>query len=134
MTTTLHPLPTPRTVRLSLAPAGGEPRAIDGAWWPHSDDLTDELALLIRALPHSWPQIAHVTVNPAMWSALPGRILVANQVIRLHRSTAQHAPDTVCLLAPGRGRWDLLVVRPDTEEAEALLLMAGATAAASRPW
>ncbi|MDG4862677.1 DUF5994 family protein [Streptomyces sp. T-3] len=132
MTTTLKPLPTPRTARVSFTPAGGGPQAIDGAWWPHTDDLTDELPLLIRALPHSWPQIAHVTVNPAMWSALPGRILVANQVIRLHRSTAQHAPHTVCLLAPGRGRWDLLVVPPGTEEAEAQLLLAGALSAVSR--
>ncbi|GGY28270.1 hypothetical protein GCM10010326_22380 [Streptomyces xanthochromogenes] len=61
-------------------------------------------------MPHSWPQIAHATVNAAMWSAFPGRILLANHVIRLHRATARHAPDTICLVAPGRGRWDLLVV------------------------
>ncbi|MFE9120915.1 DUF5994 family protein [Streptomyces sp. NPDC007172] len=98
------------SARLRLTPGAGGPQPIDGVWWPRSDDLTAELPFLVRALPHSWPQIAHVTVNSAMWSAFPGRILLANHVIQLHRATARHAPDTICLLAPGRGRWDLRVV------------------------
>ncbi|MEU6051374.1 DUF5994 family protein [Streptomyces xanthochromogenes] len=117
-TTPLRPLPPPGpppgsppgSARLRLTPGPGGPQAIDGVWWPRSDDLTVELPLLVRALPHSWPQIAHATVNAAMWSAFPGRILLANHVIQLHSATARHAPDTICLVAPGKGRWDLLVV------------------------
>ncbi|WP_193587927.1 DUF5994 family protein [Streptomyces sp. MBT27] len=123
-TTTLRPRSSLDPVRLRLTPAGSGPHRIDGAWWPRSDDLTAELPGLIGALPHSWPQIAHATVNAAMWSAFPGRLLVANQVIQLHRSTSRHAPNTLCLLAPGRGRWDLLVVPPETDRAEALRLLA----------
>lgn len=62
---------------------------------PRSDDLSAELPRLIRALPHSWPQIAHVTVNAATRSAFPGRILIANHVIRLHRAAGPHTPNTV---------------------------------------
>ncbi|MEV8524794.1 DUF5994 family protein [Streptomyces sp. NPDC052000] len=126
MTTTLHPRSSLRAVRLRLTPPGNGPYPIDGAWWPRSDDLTAELPLLIRALPHSWPQIAHATVNAAMWSAFPGRILVANHVIQLHRATSRRAPDTICLLAPGRGRWDLLVIQPHTDRAEAMRLLSTA--------
>uniref|UniRef100_A0AAU2VDB4 DUF5994 family protein n=1 Tax=Streptomyces sp. NBC_00003 TaxID=2903608 RepID=A0AAU2VDB4_9ACTN len=128
MTTTLRPLPSLRSARLRLTPRGNGPHAIDGAWWPRSDDLAAELPCLIRTLPHSWPQIAHATVNAAMWSPFPGRILVANQVVRLHRAASRRAPDTICLLSPGRGRWDLLVVAPRTSRAEALRLMATAAA------
>uniref|UniRef100_A0AAU2VEP9 DUF5994 family protein n=1 Tax=Streptomyces sp. NBC_00003 TaxID=2903608 RepID=A0AAU2VEP9_9ACTN len=128
MTNTLRSASSLRPVRLRLAPAGGGPYLIDGAWWPRTDDLTAELPSLIRALPHSWPQIAQVAVNAGMWSAFPGRILVANHVIRLHPGTGRHTPNTICLLAPGRGRWDLLVVPPLTAKAEAARLMSSATA------
>ncbi|MCX4437774.1 MULTISPECIES: DUF5994 family protein [Streptomyces] len=134
MATTPRPLRSLRPLRLRLAPSGNGPRHIDGAWWPRSDDLTAELPRLIRALPHSWPQIAHVTVNAAMWSAFPGRILIANHVIQLHRAAGLHTPDTLCLLAPGRGRWDLLVIPPHTAKAEATRLMATAESPEGPSW
>ncbi|WP_192918272.1 DUF5994 family protein [Streptomyces spectabilis] len=126
MTTTLRPLTSLRPVRLRLAPRRNGPRPIDGVWWPRSDDLTAELPLLIGALPRNWPQMAHVTVNDTMWSAFPGRILIANHVVQLHRSTTRHTPNTICLVAPGKGRWDLLVIPPRTATPEALRLMATA--------
>ncbi|MEV0114877.1 DUF5994 family protein [Streptomyces sp. NPDC050844] len=135
MATTPRPLRSFRPLRLRLTPPGNGPQHIDGAWWPRSDDLTAELPRLIRALPHSWAQIAHVTVNAATWSAFPGRILIANHVIQLHRAAGPHAPNTVCLIAPGRGRWDLLAVPPHTAKAEAMRLMATAESSVgpSRP-
>jgi hypothetical protein len=56
-------------------------------------------------------------------------MLVCNKVVRLRRAAARHAPDTVVLLAPGHGRWDLLVVPPETAEEDAEPLMATALAA-----
>ncbi|MGP3949796.1 DUF5994 family protein [Streptomyces sp. 7N604] len=116
---------------MRLAPRGSLPRRIDGAWWPHTHDLVAELPLLIAALPRTWGQIARVTVSGAMWCSSPRRMLVANHVVRLGRSTTHHDPPTICLLAPGQGRWDLLVVPPETTETEAELLMAAAAAPAS---
>jgi hypothetical protein len=106
------------------------PRPIDGAWWPRSYDLLAELPSLLAGLPRAWGHITGVTVNGAMWSTGPGRMLVFNQVVGLHRTLAASAPHTAVLLAPGRGRWDLLVVPPDTTEEAAEPLMA---AAASDP-
>ncbi|MFI8933197.1 DUF5994 family protein [Streptomyces sp. NPDC053474] len=121
------PLADPRTsARLRLAPAGGGPRSIDGVWWPHTDDLVTELPLLLRALPRTWARIVHVTVRTATWAAFPGRMLCAGQVLHLHGNAAVHAPATACLLAPGAGRWDLLVVPHLTDTAEGLRLMAAA--------
>ncbi|GHC50720.1 DUF5994 family protein [Streptomyces flavofungini] len=119
-------LPSPPLLRLRLAPRGALPHPIDGAWWPHSYDLLTELPRLLAGLPGAWGHISNVTVNGATWAATPGRMLVFNQVVRLSRCTAASAPHTVCLLAPNRGRWDLLVVPPDTPESLAEPLMAAA--------
>ncbi|MFF0889268.1 DUF5994 family protein [Streptomyces sp. NPDC003456] len=121
-----HPLPSPPALRLRLAPRIGVPRPIDGAWWPRSYDLPAELPALLRGLPRAWGDITSVTVSGATWSRVPDRILVADRTVRLHRALAASAPDTVVLLAPGQGRWDLLVVPPDTAEETAGSLMAAA--------
>ena len=124
MITTAPPSPPTRPLlRLRLAPHSALPRRLDGVWWPHSYDLLAELPQLLAALPRTWGHIAGVTVNGAAWSAAPGRMLVANQVVRLQKTVAAHAPDTVVLLAPGQGRWDLLVVPPDTTEEAAEPIM-----------
>ncbi|GGV22824.1 DUF5994 family protein [Streptomyces spectabilis] len=120
------PLSSLSAVRLRLVsqPTQGHmPRRIDGAWWPRSPDLVSELPRLLAALPHAWGQVTSVLVDEAVWSPFPGRLLVAHQVVRLRRTTTQHSPSTVCLLAPGRGRWDLRVVPPAATDAEARRLM-----------
>ncbi|MFE5894462.1 DUF5994 family protein [Streptomyces sp. NPDC056468] len=128
MTTALQPpLPSHPLLRMRLAPHGAMPRAIDGAWWPRSYDLLVELPRLLAGLPRTWGHVTSVTVNGATWSAAPGRMLVFNEVVRLRRTVAASAPHTIVLLAPGRGRWDLLVVPPDTTEEAAEPLMAAAT-------
>ncbi|MFB7931551.1 MULTISPECIES: DUF5994 family protein [Streptomyces] len=127
MTTALQPqIPSRPVLRMRLAPRSGMPRPIDGAWWPRSYDLLAELPSLLAGLPRAWGQITSVTVNGAMWPEVPGRTLVFNEVVRLHRALAASAPHTAVLLAPGRGRWDLMVVPPDTTEAAAEPLMAAA--------
>jgi hypothetical protein len=118
--------PTGPLLRLRLAPRSALPRRLDGAWWPRSYDLLKELPQLLAELPRAWGHITSVTVNGAVWSAAPGRMLVANQVVRLCRAVALHAPNTAVLLAPGQGRWDLLVVPPDTSEEAAEALMTSA--------
>ena len=137
MTTALQPpLPSHPVLRLRLAPHGGLPRAIDGAWWPRSYDLLVELPRLLAGLPREWGHVTSVTVNGAAWPVTAGRMFVSNQVVRLHRTLAASAPPTVVLLAPGRGRWDLLVVSPDTtaEAAEPLMAAAVADIEGGSPW
>ncbi|AZS86034.1 DUF5994 family protein [Streptomyces griseoviridis] len=119
--------PVPTGVRLRLAaqpPHGRQARRIDGAWWPRSHDLMAELTALLGGLPRDWGHISSVVVNGGGWSDSPGRMFVAGQVVRLRRTESPRAADSVCLLAPGLGRWDLLVVSPDAGAAEAGELMA----------
>ncbi|KPI02172.1 hypothetical protein OK074_5356 [Actinobacteria bacterium OK074] len=130
------PLPAIPLLRLRLAPHSVVPRRIDGAWWPRSYDLVAELPRLLAGLPRAWGTVDSVLVSGRMWLPLPGRMLVANQVVRLNRTpsaadvSTPAAPHTVVLLVPGRGRWDLLVVPPDTTAEAAEPLMAAAAGAA----
>ncbi|MFJ8363145.1 DUF5994 family protein [Streptomyces sp. NPDC093984] len=126
-TSSLHP--SSARLRLGAEPRqGGSARRIDGAWWPRSYDLTAELPGLLAGLPQRWGHISSVLVNGTMWS-LPGDgMLVADQMVHLRRTDSPRAEHTVCLLAPGHGRWDLLVVPPAATEAEAEQLMDTATA------
>lgn len=127
MTAALQPPhPSSPVLRLRLAPHGDVPRSIDGAWWPRSYDLLNELPSLLAGLPRMWGHITSVTVNGALWPMTPGRMLVSNEVVRVCRTLAASAPHTIVLLAPGQGRWDLLVVPPDTTEEAAGPLMAAA--------
>jgi hypothetical protein len=89
MTTALQPPPPSHPLlRLRLAAPGVMPRPIDGAWWPRSYDLLAELPQLLAGLPRAWGYITSVTVNGTTWSAVPGRMLAFNQVVRLRRTAA----------------------------------------------
>ncbi|WP_338781311.1 DUF5994 family protein [Streptomyces sp. DG1A-41] len=120
------PFPAPSEVRLRLAVQprlGRTARRIDGAWWPRSYDLAAELPGLLAVLPRSWGRISSVLVHGDAWRDCPEHLDVAGEEVHVGRRDSPTTPDTVCLLAPGRGRWDLLVVPPATPEAEAVRLM-----------
>ncbi|MEU4463363.1 DUF5994 family protein [Streptomyces sp. NPDC024017] len=128
MTSASSPPPSVRRseARLRIADQprqGRTARRIDGAWWPRSYDLAAELPGLLGGLPGSWGLISSVLVNGDTWPDCPERMVVAGQEVHVGRTDSPTAPHTVCLLTPGRGRWDLLVVPPATEEAEAVRLM-----------
>ncbi|TQJ92789.1 DUF5994 family protein [Streptomyces sp. SLBN-31] len=105
MTAALQPpLPSHPLLRLRLAPRGGMPRPIDAARWPRSYDLLAELPRLLAGLPRAWGYITSVTVNGATWSAVPGRMLVSNQVVQLHRTLTESAGRTPSSFSrPARG-------------------------------
>lgn len=113
-------------LRLTLAPAGTAPALLDGAWWPHSRDLTAELPVLGAALDPLWGRITHATVNPAFWSVIPRKVPVDGHVMRVGWFTAEQDPHKLLLLSYRTGRWDLLVIPPETGTAEAARLMAEA--------
>ncbi|MFD6466498.1 DUF5994 family protein [Streptomyces goshikiensis] len=111
--------------RLSLAPKTTLAGQLDGAWWPRSRDLEDELPALASALDEPWGRITRVTVNPTRWRVIPHTIPMAGRVMHVGWFTEQD-PDKLILLSHTVGRWDLLVIPPETEPAAAARLMAAA--------
>ncbi|KIX77098.1 DUF5994 family protein [Streptomyces sp. JL4002] len=118
-------LATDFPARLSLTPKTTLAGQLDGAWWPYSRDLTVELPPLAAALDEPWGRITRVTVNPTRWPVIPHRVPVAGHTVHVGWFTEQHA-DKLILLSYTVGRWDLLVIPPETEPAAAARLMAAA--------
>lgn len=111
--------------RLSLTPKTTLAGQLDGAWWPYSRNLEAELPPLAAALDPVWGRITRVTVNPTRWPVIPRKVPVAGHTVHVGWFTEQH-PDKLVLLSYTVGRWDLLVIPPETEPAAAARLMAAA--------
>jgi hypothetical protein len=118
---------SPSGLRLVLAPPGTAPALIDGAWWPRSRDLTAELPALIEVLDPLWGRITRVTVNPTFWPVIPRKVPVQGHVVHVGWFEAEQDPHKLLLLSYTVGRWDLLVIPPETEPTTAARLMATAT-------
>ncbi|MFF5718513.1 DUF5994 family protein [Streptomyces buecherae] len=117
----------PAVARLSLAPAGSAPALLDGAWWPYSRDLTRELPLLVRALSEHWDRITRVTVNPAHWPTIPRKVPVDGRQVKVGWFEGEQDPHQLLLLSRRVGRWDLLIVPPETAPGTAARMLAAAS-------
>ncbi|MFF3554319.1 DUF5994 family protein [Streptomyces tsukubensis] len=118
-------LATELPARLSLTPKTTLAGLLDGAWWPRSRDLEAELPPLAAALDGVWGRITRVAVNPTRWPVVPRTVAMGGRKIHVGWFTEQD-PDKLLLLSYTAGRWDLLVVPPETAPAAAARLMAAA--------
>lgn len=112
--------------RLSLTPAGSPPGLLDGAWWPRSRDLSRELPALADALDARWGRITRVTVNPTHWPVVPRKVPVTGHTVHVGWFADEQDPNKLVLLSYAGGRWDLLVIPPETGAATAARLMSAA--------
>ena len=117
-------------LRLSLTPSEAEGRCrLDGAWWPHSRDLEEELPPLVAELDHQWGRITHATVNRLLWPEIPYQVRTGTHAVRLGWFDAEQDPYEITLLSYEINRWDLLVLPPETDPDTARRLMATASRA-----
>ncbi|WP_433919228.1 DUF5994 family protein [Streptomyces canus] len=133
MTATLHStLPHPEPVaapaaRLALKTDGASRGLLDGAWWPRSRDLLSELPLLTDVLDPLWGRITRIAVNPKYWPVIPRKVPVNGHVVKVGWFTPEIDPHKLLLLSYGTGRWDLLIIPPETGAESAARLMAAAS-------
>ncbi|MDX3073466.1 DUF5994 family protein [Streptomyces sp. MI02-7b] len=122
---TPHHVAAGLSARLSLTPHTALPGQLDGAWWPRSRDLAVELPALCATLDSAWGRITNITVNPARWPLIPRKVPVTGHTVHVGWFSEQD-PDKVILLSRSMGRWDLLVIPPETPPAAAARLMTAA--------
>lgn len=120
-----HPLALPKTqtvltpadrplpgLRLRLKPKAPPTGHVDGAWWPHSRDLSAELPALVRVLGVRLGRVTRVTFSLDAWDVPPRLITVDGDAVRLE---GFHSQDqyVLNLSGPDRRRVSLLVIPPD---------------------
>ncbi|MGW1888768.1 DUF5994 family protein [Streptomyces sp. NPDC002004] len=132
MSATLQSLPHHEPVaapaaRLALKTDGTSPGLLDGAWWPRSRDLLSELPALTDVLDPLWGRITRIAVNPKYWPVIPHKVPVGGHVVKVGWFTPEIDPHKLLLLSYGTGRWDLLVIPPETGAESAARLMAAAS-------
>jgi hypothetical protein len=120
--TRTRPLITPR---LRLKPKGSTAGSVDGAWWPHSDDLPIELPDLLAVLSIRLGQIDRVTYNFADWATAPAKFATDDDMVRLS-GYYQQPGNTIQVVGIDNTKLVLLVVPTSTESEHAHDIMMSA--------
>ncbi|MGH3676505.1 MAG: DUF5994 family protein [Mycobacterium sp.] len=120
---------TPRLRLKRKAPTTGY---VDGAWWPHGDDLPTELPDLLAVLSVRLGTVARVMYNLDEWAKAPRRLTTGGRTVRLDGYHRQ-PPNTLEVL-DARGNKIVLLVVPmqtDPDLAHSIVMAAAATDNAS---
>jgi Family of unknown function (DUF5994) len=117
--------PPEHTPRLRLKPKAPESGYVDGAWWPHSEDLTAELPDLLSVLSVRLGPIGRVIYNVNEWAKPPAKFATGGRTLRLD-GYRLHPVNTVEVLGLNRNKIVLLVVSPhaDPDQAHAIMMAA----------
>jgi len=105
---------TPPPLRLQLDPNRPVEPDLDGAFWPHSHELSTELPPLLEALSTHLGQIAIVGYHRDAWGAAPGKLDVAGHTVHLQDFVSPNPPTVIVIADTGR-RVTLRVVPPETD-------------------
>jgi hypothetical protein len=109
------PAHTPRLRLKSKSPRSGY---VDGAWWPHSDDLAAELPDLLSVLSVRLGPIGRVIYNVNEWATPPTKFVTGGRMVRIDGYRLQ-PPSTVEVLGLNSTKVVLLVVSPHADPAQA---------------
>jgi Family of unknown function (DUF5994) len=119
--------PPEKTPRLRLKPKAPTSGYVDGAWWPHSDDLPIELPDLLAVLSVRLGPIDRVIYNVSEWAKAPAKLPTGGRTVRLDGYYRQPV-NTIEVIGLSRGKLVLLVVpsRTDADQAHDILMAAAA--------
>jgi hypothetical protein len=117
--------PPAHTPRLKLKPKAPQSGYVDGAWWPHSADLTAELPDLLSVLSVRLGPIGRVIYNVNEWETPPAKFATGGRTVRLDGYRLQPV-NTVEAVGFNQNKIVLLVVSPlaAPDEAHAILMAA----------
>jgi Family of unknown function (DUF5994) len=117
--------PPVQTPRLRLKPKAPQSGYVDGAWWPHSADLTAELPDLLSVLSVRLGPIGRVIYKMNEWTKPPAKFATGGRMVRLDGYRLQPA-NTVEALGFDYNKIVLLVVSPqaDPDQAHAIMMTA----------
>ena len=118
------------TLRLQLSPTPGR-GPLDGAWWPRSRALEDQLADLVDHFPAEAGRVSRALFSRPDWLTRPRKIKVARGTLKTGSFPSDDTHLMLLMLSTGR-ELRLLVIPPDTPRDEARELMAHAASPSNR--
>ncbi|MGO9152848.1 DUF5994 family protein [Mycobacterium sp.] len=101
--------------RLQLKPYRSVSEHIDGAWWPRSQHLVDELPDLVASVSDRLGRIVMVGYRRNGWDETPALAEIAGHTVEL-LGFASDEPASVILIGEDGGHVTLHVIRPDASE------------------
>ncbi|ORW71487.1 DUF5994 family protein [Mycobacterium saskatchewanense] len=101
--------------RLQLKPFRTASEHIDGAWWPRSADLVDELPDLVTSVADRLGRVVMVGYRRNGWQETPPLADVAGHQIELLGFTSDE-PSSIILIGEDGRHLSLHVIRPDAGE------------------
>jgi hypothetical protein len=113
--------------RLSVTPVRGR-GSVDGAWWPRTLNLADELPGLVAALSTTNETITRVSVNGDIWTDIPNRVAQPGRPALRVSWFRTMDPHVVTLGGGNRPRISILVISPDAAAGPASEVLRLATA------
>lgn len=114
---------TEREERLQLKPYRSASEHLDGAWWPQSFDLVDELPGLVASLSDRLGRVVMVGYRRNGWQEAPPLLEIAGQTVELLGFTCDE-PASVILIGEDGRHVTLQVIRPDAGEEAARHVLA----------
>jgi Family of unknown function (DUF5994) len=101
--------------RLQLKAYRSASEHLDGAWWPRSASLTDELPELVASLSDRLGRIVMVGYRRNGWHDTPALVEIAGQTVELLGFTSDE-PASIILFGEDGRHLTLHVIRPETGE------------------
>ncbi|MCH0540880.1 hypothetical protein I3F58_15135 [Streptomyces sp. MUM 203J] len=117
----------PGTTLLRLETTRSRRGVLDGAWWPRSRDVEQEIPPLVTALTEHLGPITRIGLDASAWNGIPTRLVVDGRVV--HLDSFSVGDDTVLITRGDNDHFALMVVPPGTEPDAARTAMARAVRA-----
>ncbi|MET9951537.1 DUF5994 family protein [Streptomyces sp. NPDC006339] len=108
----VHRAVRPGTAVLRLRTTQSREGVLDGAWWPRSRHVADELPALIEALTAYLGPVTRIGLDTDAWEEVPTRLVVGDRVVRLDSYPV--GDDTVLITRGDQDHFALLVIPPHT--------------------
>ncbi|MEU3655688.1 DUF5994 family protein [Streptomyces sp. NPDC032161] len=120
----IHQVVRPGTALLRLETTRSRQGVLDGAWWPRTRDVEQEVPALVSVLTEHLGPITRVGLDAAAWDAIPTRLIIDDRIV--HLDSFPVGDDTVLITRGDKDHFALMVVPPDTEPDAARTAMARA--------
>jgi Family of unknown function (DUF5994) len=104
-----------RENRLQLKPFRSAAEHVDGAWWPRSRHLVEELPGLVESVSDRLGQVVMIGYRRNGWDETPPLLEIAGHTVELLGFTSDE-PASVILIGEDGRHITLHVIRPDTSE------------------